>query len=927
MSYYPDFAALLNQQLAGQERTSTWLARRLGVNPGTVSRWLNHGARPSTPETVVRIADILGMGAQRNRLLVAAGYGYQEPSARLAEPPPAAADRQSSGQLHHGLPQLSTPFVGRAAELDQLAQRLLDPTCRLLTLAGPGGIGKTRLAIELARRMLDRPSPFADGLSFVSLVELNSAEQLAPAITQVLDLSVDDPQETSARLLTYLHSRRLLLVLDNFEHLPAGAALVTQMLAACPQVKVLVTSRVALGLPDEWCYPVAGLEAPAESGATLDKLAAYDSVRLFQQRAQQVQPSFDLHAEAPHVVRICRFVEGMPLAIELAAAWLRALPCGRIAQELEKNLGLMVSPLHNAPARHRSMQIVLEHSWRLLTVHEQRVLEVLTGFHGEFDDAAAAEVAGADLLTLAALVEKSMIRLIPQGERLLGGGARYSMHQLLRQFAGAQLAQRPAEQVAALGRHSRYYLGLLQAQCDALLDARQQGALAVIGADFDNVGAAWRWAAEHQEYVALGVALDGLFRFSEIRGQIHDGVMLLEYAAAQLQAQGAMDDAPEHRQLLGRVLARLGAIYAEVSDPKHATQFLEQSLAYDLEPRDMALVLGRLGQVAIHQGNKTMAEAWLHESLAISQACGDLHGQAYALNGLGDVSGARGDYVQNRRLGLESLAICRTLGAPDRIAQMLTAIAITECFLGEYETASAHWQESLAICRALGYRHGEAGALANLGWGMWCSGKDFDEAAATIQKALAIYQDTGHSYGNITCLADLALLASTIGNHQKANQLGHEAVALGRTLQNSQVLSYSLACLGAVLLNVGDLPAARRALVEALDLMWAIHYVLYMPGVLFHLAKLIDKESRVGQAEAVVEARCQALEVLAFLRHHPMCWQVFKDKAAQLQPEIEAHVPAQAAAAALARGKTRSLEEIVGVAMSIGQQSLKTSKE
>jgi tetratricopeptide (TPR) repeat protein len=299
------------------------------------------------------------------------------------------------------------------------------------------------------------------------------------------------------------------------------------------------------------------------------------------------------------------------------------------------------------------MHVVLEQSWQMLTAHEAAVLEALAIFQGGFDDTAAIEVAETDLLTLAALAQKSMIRPTRAPDGQANGSARYTMHEMLRQFAEAQVAQRPPERAtqraSTLQRHSRYYLHWLQQQTPQLLNAEQHLAMALILADFDNIRAAWQWAVEQQDFEMVALALEGLLHFCYIRGRTHDGVTLLQQAADGLQGQDGpigADSPAKPVHLLGKILARMGALYADLPDPVHAMPILEPCLAYQQDPRDRAFVLGRMGSAAILLGNHAQAEAWLQESLALSRAENDLPGEAYALHRLCNLAETRTAYQE-----------------------------------------------------------------------------------------------------------------------------------------------------------------------------------------------------------------------------------------------------------------------------------------
>ncbi len=324
------------------------------------------------------------------------------------------------------LPTQPTHFFGRTAELAEFTALLQDPACRLLTLVGPGGIGKTRLALELA----DRVTPhFADGVYYVPLQALHKADNILSAIIASIPLHISSGEDPQQRLLDYLQAQHLLLVLDNFEHILAGIDLLSAILDHASQVKILVTSRESLKLREEWLRQIRGLDYP-ENGSTASQ--PYSGVQLFVERARRLRGDFVPDAHYSHIVRICQIVEGTPLALELAAGWIKSLSCREIAEELQQDWDILAARAPDAPERHRSMQAVFDHSWQLLTEDEQAGLRRMAVFRGGCTREAAQQVAGADLPLVAALVEKSLLR------HDLDSG-RYDMQELLRQYMQEQL--------------------------------------------------------------------------------------------------------------------------------------------------------------------------------------------------------------------------------------------------------------------------------------------------------------------------------------------------------------------------------------------------------------------------------------------------------------------------------------------------------
>lgn len=365
------------------------------------------------------------------------------------------------------LPPQLTPVIDRKEELAQLKQRLLTQNCRLLNLVGPGGIGKTRLALKVAATLGDA---FPDGVYFALLQAIDAPDLLCTTIADALGFSLAGHTALTERLAHYLCDKRLLLVLDNFEQLVAvgGAEMIAGLLCATTHSKILVTSREVLNLQEEWLFPLGGLAYPASSvqpGADPQlawaELQTYGAIELFVECARRVQPSFSPVEEMTGLVRICQLVQGMPLALELAASWVKTLPCAEIASEIEGDLSFLSSTLRNTPERHRSMQVVFNHTWQALTHEEQGVFKRLSVFRGGFRRQAAETVAGASLPILSALVDKSLLRCERDG--------RYQIHELLRQYAAEQLAHSADDTANARTQHSAYYADFMHQRAEHLM--------------------------------------------------------------------------------------------------------------------------------------------------------------------------------------------------------------------------------------------------------------------------------------------------------------------------------------------------------------------------------------------------------------------------------------------------------------------------
>ena len=330
----------------------------------------------------------------------------------------------------HNLPSYHTLFAGRTAELDELAAMLRGDRTRLITISGLGGTGKTRLAVEVAAA---QAVLFPDGIYFVPLLPIQHVDELETAVARALGLYLTASDNLSERLQGYCQDKRILLILDNFEHLTAAAAWIGHFIDATLYTNIIVTSRASLNISAEWVRYLEGVDFPLDAGDA--DLAAYSAVQLFVDRVKRTRGHFSLAAERESVVEICRLVRGLPLAIELAASWAKTLPCAQIAAEIRRSIDFLATTLHDVDPRHRSMRAVFDTSWRLLDPQEQQALQRLSVFRGGFGLAAAEQVAGASAWLIAQLIDKSLLTHHVNGQ--------YEMHELLRQYVAERLSQSP----------------------------------------------------------------------------------------------------------------------------------------------------------------------------------------------------------------------------------------------------------------------------------------------------------------------------------------------------------------------------------------------------------------------------------------------------------------------------------------------------
>lgn len=447
------------------------------------------------------------------------------------------------------LPSQSTPFIGRSTELVELKHMLTeDSDTQLITILGPGGIGKTRLAIEAARQS---GSAFPDGVHFAPLAQLVSADNILPVLAEALSFRFYKSDEPRQQILEYLQGKNTLLVMDNFEHVVQGAELVAGILQASPGIKILVTSRERLNLTGEIIYPLAGLRFPElDSGDPLK----YDAVALLLQNARRYRPTLELTgSELQAVVRICALVQGMPLALVLAAGWLEVLSLEEIAVEISKSLDILETELRDVPDRQRSLRAVFEYSWKQLSREQQQAFARLSVFRGGFTRQAAEAVAGAGLRNLLALANRSWMQRQEDG--------RYSIHELLRQYGYELLSADNEAMIDTRNSHSCHFASLLEALAEDMKGGKQIQAIETVEAEFENIRSAWLWSVEHDPPCkAVGGMLTALFRYCELNARVFDLMPLLEKAIAALKAAQGVDGSDLNLALL---LTAQGAFYRD----------------------------------------------------------------------------------------------------------------------------------------------------------------------------------------------------------------------------------------------------------------------------------------------------------------------------------------------------------------------------
>lgn len=738
----------------------------------------------------------------------------------------------------------------------------MDPTCRLLTLVGPGGIGKTRLALELASTA-QQNTPFT-AVHFVFLQPLTSHEYLAAAIADALNLTLHTGPEPEAQLLHFLSSRTLLLVLDNFEHLLEGADLLSEIVASAPGVQLIVTSRERLRLVEEWVLNVDGLQVPDLE--TAPDSEQYSAIQLFVQRATRVASSFEYSSvHAPAVIRICRLVGGMPLAIELAAVWARVLSPQQISAELERSLDILESPARNALPRHRTMRAVIEPVWNRLSEGERSVFGKVSVFRGGFTLEAAERVAGATISSLANLVDRSLLRL--------NGNGRYDVHELLRQFAAEQLRLAGGE-VAISDAHCAYYAEYLQQRLGDLKGRRQIPAMLEINADFENVRTAWNHAASRQQAPIIREMTVALEVFCSLRERDAEGLALFQYAERQFAA------APDESviRLWGQLLVR-----AADGDTRRAQAELALQIAQRNEDwPEIAFCLEVLGAEALMRGEPATAKQLLDQSLEIYRQLGDRFSMAGVLFSLQGTS--RNERWEDfSRYGEESLGISREIGDRVGAAWTLSSVAISRMREGNFVQSEQLWLERIALGYEIGNLNMAATALGQLSQKVYFYIGDFERARASALEALQLASRLQQSNARYWGQATLGLLASMAEDYEESARLCKQVIATAGKSWMADLATWGLSMAAC---GLDDFEAAREYLHMSAKLHVTIHG---MPGIVgcFPVAAAIlaHRGEGIRAAELLGLAFTHPIRASGWMEKWPLLARLRADLERSLGPE------------------------------------------
>ncbi len=822
-----------------------WLRTSLQVEPSeTVVDWFH----TQTEGLPVRIRRVLNWLAEQQLLL--AGDESWNLESDLFKLPLKEYLSQNVTEPLTNLPVSLPLFVGREEYLRQIKQQL--QTERLVTIVGPGGVGKTRLALQIGAELLET---FRQGVYFVNLAGTEAARFVIPAITEALRLPLSGGQSPQAQFHNYLRDKEILLVLDNFEHLLRSSHLLVEMLAAAPGLKLLITSRERLNLPFEAVCTVKGLPYPASADAP--DFESYEAVLLFIQSGCNVYGGFKLaESDRPWLVRLCRLVEGVPLGLVLAVAWIRSVSLSEIVQELERDMSFSLDEAMVLPERHQSLQVALDWFWKRLSSHEQKILQKLSIFRGGFTLEAAQKVAQASPFFLDGLIAKSFLHFDWQG--------RYEMHELLRQYATHKLETSPADLRLARQRHSQFYTTFLQRRAEGLANGQLEAVEEALG-DLENLRAAWQWAVSAGQVREIAHGGRGLSRLYQHKGFNNEGEHAIASGIASLRSRLSKPDHPE--KLIQVALAsllveqcyflkerssfdQLGQAAQEAIDLSHTTGQL----------RLEAEALMRRGSGLMWQGQSETALACLERGLKLARSSRATLVEAATLRCLGLLNDMQADFPQSIEYARQALRLYRKLGHKLWESSTLSNLGEAHLQQGEYSLAQLTLEDALSLAREIRFGLIQTSAAESLGKAMIFMG-EYARAKTYLEQALSLSRQTGNTRLEAECLSSLGLLYHLLGENLISLDYDEQALKITREQGNRQYEAYTLTYLGHALTDLERINEAQGAYQMALDIRRDLGQSGKAMEPLAGLTRIYLKESNLERALACAEEIYNYLQV------------------------------------------------------------------
>jgi predicted ATPase/DNA-binding XRE family transcriptional regulator len=794
MSNPSTFGSRLKQLRQEHGLTQDALAERVGCATQTI-RKIEGGQRRPSYQIAAKLAEQLGIAPEDRASFIRSSR--DEPREEQIEPPTQTVSETQPASLPpapRNLPTLLTRLIGRQQEVISARQLLLREDLRLLTLIGPGGTGKTRLGVEVAAGLEDR---FDDGVVFVNLVPIHDPALVVPTIADAVGIGEEGGRPRLERLKEGLRAKRLLLVLDNFEQVNSAAGLVADLLSSCPGLKALVTSREVLRVRGEHVFAVHPLPILVSKRASAsDLLSQSAAVQLFAERAVAAKPDFAITDEnAPAVAELCQRLDGLPLAIELAAARSTLFPPEAMLARLGSRLKLLTGGPRDLPARQQTLRNTIAWSYDLLTEREQKLFRRLCVFIGgcTLDAIAAVCTAAGDLDSeiidgLGSLIDKS---LLWQDARA-SSEPWFLMLETIREYGLEQL-ERSGEAEVTRRAHAYYYKQLVERSERELWGAAQEQSLDRLEQEHDNLRAALAWHIAHDEGVAPALWMAGcLWRFWDMRGHWTEGQQWLEQALSRRAGE-----APAQRWL---ALHGAGNLALDLGEYARAKAYYEESLTLTRQLKiqhGIANSLMNLSQVAFYQGEIRDAIELQEQALAIHREMGNNIGIAIGLHNLAEVLEQQGDYDRAATFAEESLARYRELRDSRGMAWAIHDLAILAHRHGAYERARSLFEECRTIYENLRAKNDLARALNDLGQLVVDQG-EYEWARTLYEESLSLAAELGDRRRQAAALNNLGRLAHCMGDEEQAVILCNKSLSLWRDLGNKRGIAMALESVGQV---------------------------------------------------------------------------------------------------------------------------------
>ena len=720
------------------------------------------------------------------------------------------------------IPVSTNTFIGRETELAHIENWLAQPNGRLLTITGPGGMGKTRLAQEAAHAQV---GAFADGVWIVSLVPQTNFGEMITAVSDTIGLTLSGQEAIATQLHNHLKSLEMLLILDNLEHLLSTdlRQFLSQLTQDAPELRIITTSRERLNLQAEALLELQGLSFPVigEQYSVSSKdnppltdnrlpITDYPAVQLFTNRVQRVRAEFKLVEEETAVSQLCQLVGGLPLALELAATWIRVLSVNEIVAEIQRELDALSTTLHDVPKRHRSLRAVIESSWHMLAPEEQMLFRKLAVFRGGFVRSAAQQIANATLSQLMALVDRSFLRL--------DGDQRFRRHPLMLQFAQEQLANQPDEQSVTQSAHATFFANFVHEREETLTGENAQRALDEIGTELENIRAAWQGSLQQANAQQLTHFTTNISRFFTDRSRFLEGVELFEHG---LKAIEGWQETPVFEQLAAKMQVELGFYlyqtgqYAKAETTLLAANDLTQK--HNLSTARLNC-LKHLGDVIADQGERDRARPFLEEALQLRREtdAGDEIVEMTILNTLGNLEVSDGNYDKAQSHFDQAMLIAKSLNHTQRIAILHNNIAIIANRRDNFDEALHQYKLARDGFAQINHEWGIAATTHNIGM-VYAELERYDDALATIQEAYTAHEKIGHRRGMVGGLSFMGTINFKLGKRREARRNYYDSLQMAQDVGVAWSAISTLVDVAELELSYGHAEQAAKLIIFAIQ--------------------------------------------------------------------------------------------------------------